>query len=62
MEGARVVLQYNKGLSEQYRYTLAKYKVRVSFKGISTIKSLLMHPKDPILDAWKTDIIYHWKC
>ena len=21
-----------------------------------------MHPKDPISDAWKTDIIYHWKC
>ena len=20
-----------------------------------------MHPKDPILDAQKTDIIYHWK-
>ena len=32
------------------------------FKGTSTIKSLLMHPKDPIPDAQKTDIIYHWKC
>ena len=21
-----------------------------------------MHLKDPILDAQKTDIIYHWKC
>ena len=21
-----------------------------------------MHPKDPISDAQKTDIIYHWKC
>ena len=21
-----------------------------------------MHPKDPIPDAHKTDIIYHWKC
>ena len=21
-----------------------------------------MHPKDPIADAQKTDIIYHWKC
>ena len=26
------------------------------------MKSLLMHPKDPIPDAQKTDIIYHWKC
>ena len=46
----------------RYRHTLAKYRVRVFFKGTSTIKSLLMHPKDPIPDAHKTDIIYHWKC
>ena len=61
-EGARVVIPYIKGLSEQYRHILAKYRVRVFFKGTSTIKSLLMHPKDPIPDAQKTDIIYHWKC
>ena len=62
IEGARVVLPYIKGLSEQYRHTIAKYIVRVFFKGTSTIKSLLMHPKDPIPDAYKIDIIYHWKC
>ena len=62
IEGARVVIPYIKGLSEQYRHTLAKYRVRVFFKGTSTIKLLLMHPKDPIPDAHKTDIIYHWKC
>ena len=61
-KGARVVIPYIKGLSEQYRHTLAKYKVRGFFKGMSTIKSLLIHPKDPIPDAQKTDIIYHWKC
>ena len=49
-------------MTEQYRHTLAKYRVRVFFKGTSTIKSLLMHPKDPIPDAQKTDIIYHQKC
>ena len=62
IEGAWVVLPYIKGLSEQYRWTLAKYKVRVLFKGTSTIKSILIHPKDPIPDAQKTDIIYYWKC
>ena len=62
IEEARVVIPYIKGLSEQYRHTLAKYKVRVFFKGTSTIKSLLMHSKDPIQDSQKTDIIYHWKC
>ena len=62
IERARVVIPYIKGLSEQYRHILPKYRVRVFFKGTSTIKSLLMHPKDPIPDAHKTDIIYHWKC
>ena len=62
IEGARVVIPYIKGLSDQYRHTLAIYRVGVFFKGTSTIKSLLMHPKDPIPDAQKTDIIYHWKC
>ena len=62
IEGARVAIPYIKGLSEQYRQTLAKYRVRVFFKGTSTIKSLLMHPKDPIPDTHKTDIIYNWKC
>ena len=62
IEGARVVIPYIKGLSEQYRHTLAKYGVRVFFKGTSTIKYLLIHPKDPIPDAQKTDMIYHWKC
>ena len=59
IEGARVIIPCNKGLSEQYRHTLAKYRVGVYFKGTSTIKSLLMHPKDPIADAQNTDIIYH---
>ena len=62
IEGARVVIPYIKDLSEKYRHTLAKYRVRVFFKGTSTIKSFLMHQKDPIQDAQKTDIIYHWKC
>ena len=62
IEGARVAIPYIKGLSEQYRHTKTKYRVRVFFKGTSTIKFLLMHPKDPIPDAQKTDIICHWKC
>ena len=62
IEGARVVIPYIKGLSEQYRHALAKYRVRVFFKGSSTITSLLTCPKGPIQDAQKTDIIYHWKC
>ena len=40
----------------------SKIQVWSFFKGTSTIKSLLIHPKDSIPDAQKTDIIYHWKC
>ena len=39
-----------------------KIQSSTCFKGTSTIRSLLMHPKDPIPDAQKTDIIYNWKC
>ena len=49
--GAGVVIPYIKGLSEQYRHTLTKYKVRDFFKGTSTMRSLFMHPTDPIPDA-----------
>ena len=60
-EGARVVIPYIKGLSEQCRNTLAKYRVRVFFKGTRTIKSLLKHPKDLIPDAQKTEDKCHQK-
>ena len=62
IEGASIIIPYIQGLSEQYRHTIAKYKVKVFFKGTSTIKSLLIHPKDSIPDAQKANIIYHWKC
>ena len=61
IEGARVVTPYINGLSEQYRHTLAKQRVTIFLKGTSTIKSLLMHPKDPISDTQKIEISYHWK-
>ena len=60
IEGGMVVIPYTNSLSDQYRHTLIKYKVRIFFKGTSTIKSLLVYPKDPIPDAQKTNIIYHW--
>ena len=60
IEGSRVVIPYVKGLSEQHRHTLAIYRViEFSLKGTSTTRSLLMHPKDPIPDSQKADIIYH---
>ena len=50
--GPRLVIPYIKGLSEQYRHTLAKYKVRVFFKRHQQYQ-IFTHPKDPIPDAQK---------
>ena len=35
--------------------------VQVCFKGVNTLKSLLMHPKDKVPTSQK-DIVYHWEC
>ena len=51
IEGTSILILYIKVLCEQYRCTIAKYKGRVFFKGTNTIKSLLMHPKDPVRDT-----------
>ena len=36
--------------------------MQVCFKGVNTLKSLLMHPKDKISTYQKKDIVYHWEC
>ena len=52
IEGARVVIPYIKGLSEQYRHILAKYRV--------SYHQVLTHLSKRFPDAQKTNIIYHW--
>ena len=36
--------------------------VQVCFKGVNTLKSMLMHPKDRISSEQKKDLVYHWEC
>ena len=36
--------------------------VQVCFKGVNTLKSMLMHPKDKISSDQKKDLVYHWEC
>ena len=35
---------------------------RFVFKGVNTLKSMLMHPKDRISIDQQKDIVYHWEC
>ena len=41
-----------------FKYTA----VQVCFKGVNTLKSLLMHPKDKVPTSQKKDIVYYWEC
>ena len=36
--------------------------VQVCFKGVNTLKSFLMHPKDKVPTSQKKDVVYHWEC
>ena len=56
------VLPYVKGLSEGMKNVCSKHGVQVHYKGGSTIKSLLMAPKDKDYITKKSGIIYRFKC
>ena len=36
--------------------------IQVCFKGVNTLKLLLMHPKDKISIEQRKDVVYHWEC
>ena len=36
--------------------------IQVCFKGVNTLKSMLIHPTDKISMDQKKDVVYHWKC
>ena len=53
---------YFLGLSESYKKIFKYTPVQVCFKGVNTLKSMLMHPKDKISNDQKKDLVYHWEC
>ena len=57
-----VSVPYFHGLSEAFKKIFKYIAVQVCFKGVNTLKSLLMHPKDKVPNSQKKDIVYHWEC
>ena len=57
-----MVLPYVKGLSESMKNVGKKHGIQTYFRGGSTIKSLLMTPKDKDHISKKSGIIYRFKC
>ena len=56
-----ISVPYFPGLSESYMKIFKYTPIQVCFKGLNTLKSLLMHPKDKISTNQKKDIVYHWE-
>ena len=57
-----ILVPYLPGLSESYKWIFKYTTIEVCFKGVNTLKSMLMHPKDKIPMDQKKDVIYHWEC
>ena len=57
-----ISVPYFPGLSESYKKIFKYTPIQVCFKGVNTLKLLLMHPKDKISTDQKKDIVYHWEC
>ena len=57
-----ISVPYFPRLSESYKKIFKYTPIQVCFKGVNTLKSLLMHPKDKISTDQMKDIVYHWEC
>ena len=57
-----IVVCYYSGLSESIKNIGSKYRVQVYFKGGTTIKNLLMSPKDKDPIQKQSGVIYRYQC
>ena len=57
-----ITVPYYRGLSESVKKKCSNYGVQVYFRGGTTIKNLLMAPKDKDPMMKKSGVIYSYKC
>ena len=57
-----IALPYIKGMSESYKNICRKHGIEMYFKGGSTTKDLLVHPKDKDTMLQKSGVICRYKC
>ena len=58
----QVVIPYTKGIAQSIKQTCGKYGIQVHFKGNTTIKQVLMKPKDQDPKDSKSGIRYSYQC
>ena len=57
-----IVISYTKGIAESIKQTCSKYGIHVHFNGNTTIKQVLMKPKDWDPKDSKSGLIYSNQC
>ena len=57
-----VVISYTQGLVESFKNICGKYGIQTYFKGNTTIKQVLMKPKDQDPKDKKSGVIYSFQC
>ena len=57
-----LIIPYTKGLVESFKHTCGKYGTQTYFKGNTTIKQVLMKPKDQDPKEKKSGVIYSFQC
>ena len=57
-----IVVPYSQGICESIKTICQKYRVQVYFKGETTLKNLLVSPKDNHTITKKSSVIYWFKC
>ena len=57
-----VSVPYFPGLSESFKKIFRYTHIQICFKGVNTLRSLLMHPKDEIPVNIHKDVVYKWSC
>ena len=58
----QVVIPYTKGIAESIKHICGKCGIQVHFKGNTTIKQVLMKPKDQDPKDMKSGVIYSFQC
>ena len=58
----QVVIPYTKGIAESIKHVCGMYGIQVHFKGNTTIKQVLMKPKDQDPKEMKSRVIYSFQC
>ena len=57
-----IVIPYTQGLCESIKKICGRYGIQTHFKGGSTIKNLLVSPKDKDPMVFQSDAIYWYQC